>query len=241
MFLCLALFLAVFIRRVIIFARKSGLEKKEIDEPQNGKDDVSKKRLSKSDKRKVAALVEKAEEKLKFGKEAEAVKLFVQALAIDSLNKEGQLKLAMLYMQKQMYGAAAVLFESLGNITNDAVHFSHMGLALYQQQQFEAARAAYQKAVDLDPSRPQRFVSLAQVYRSLGQLQNAIIALNKAVEMEKENTDFLLLLADIQMEMKNYDDAEVILKKVSESDPKNEEVEKLLKDVEEKRKETAGA
>lgn len=187
------------------------------------------KKLTRTDKDDVADLNKKADSALKVGKEEDAIKYFVQALAVDELHVETQHKLAMLYMKKEMFSAAAALFKSLGEITGEAVHYSHRGLALYRQNQYDDALIAYQKAVDLDPSRPQRFVSLAQVYRSMGQLNNAIIALNKAVEVEKENLDFLFLLIDIQAEMGNFNEALEIVGRILELDPKNEEAKGYIK------------
>lgn len=193
------------------------------------------KNLSRSETEDVGKLVKKAESALKVGKEEEAIKYFVQALAIDELHIETQHKLAMLYMKKEMFSAAAALFKSLGDISGEAVHYSHQGLALYQQNLFEEAKVAYQKAVDLDPSRPERFVSLAQVYRSLGQLNNAVVALNKAVEVEEENLDFLFLLIDLQAELGNFDEALEIVGKVLELDPENKEAKSYVETLKRER------
>lgn len=214
--------MAVFVRRVILHVKgKKRGEKRVFEKIQKKSSDSGlKKKFSKDDRAKVAELCKKAESKIKVGKEDEAIKYFVQALAIDAAHIETQHKLAMLYMKKQMYSAACALFKNLGELTGEAVHYSHLGLALYNQKQFEEARDAYQKAVDIDPLRPQRFVSLAQVYKELGQLQNAVIALNKAVEIDKENMEFLLLLAELQREMGNPVEAEDIMERVREIDPK---------------------
>ncbi len=194
------------------------------------------KKLSKSESEEVEELSKKAESALKAGKEEDAIKYFVQALALDELHVDTQHKLAMLYMKKEMFSAAAALFKSLGDITEEAVHYSHQGLALYQQNLFEEAKVAYQKAVDLDPSRPQRFVSLAQVYRSLGQINNAVMALGKAVEMDRENSELLFLLIDLQAELGNHNEALEIVGKVLELDPKNEEAQSYIKTLKAERR-----
>jgi cytochrome c-type biogenesis protein CcmH/NrfG len=106
-----------------------------------------------------------------------------------------------------------------------------LGLALYQQQEFEAAKEAYQRAVVLDSSRPQRFISLAQVYRSLNQLSNAIVAANKANEMDSQNIDFLFLIADLQMDAENHEESMNALKKILEIEPENAEAKNYLRKV----------
>ena len=168
---------------------------------------------------------------IKVGKEEDAIKCFVQALALNELHNETQHRLAVLYLKKQMYGAAAALFKRLVESSEDPVYYSHLGLALYKQSNLEEAKSAYQKAVELDPQRAARFVSLAQVYRAMGQLEHSLVALDKALEIEKENMDFLLLLASIQVELKNNKEALVVLEKILEINPENKDAASMLKDL----------
>jgi len=213
----LLILVAVFGRRIYLYAKRQGALKKTgvneasekvVAEDEEIREDA--KKLSKSDEKEVVELCKSAQSALRVGKEDEAIKFFVQALALDELHVETQHKLAMLYMKKKMFSAASALFKSLGDITGEAVHYSHQGLALF-------------------PFRPQRFVSLAQVYRSLGQLNHAVVALNKALEIEAENLDFLFLLIDVQAELGNYNEALEIVGKVLEIDPKNEEAKSYIK------------
>ena len=191
--LSLIIFFTVFFRRLNIL-KKGGEEKKAPPVQEDFEEVIQEKKVSKKDQQMINSLCEKAEQKLKVGNEDEALKLLIQALALDELNKEAQHKLAMLYMQKQMYSSAAALFRRLAEITDEAVHYSHLGLAYFHQQDLENAREAYQKAVDLDPSRPQRFVSLAQVYRALSQLEEADMVMRRAIKIDEENVDFLIFI-----------------------------------------------
>jgi tetratricopeptide (TPR) repeat protein len=235
LFLGITALVAVFIRRTIIVHLKKKKVIEEALEPREKEKEIIEEtpvvKVSKADKSKIEVLLEEADALLKKGEEDEAIKVFVQALAIDNNHLDTLQKLAMLYLQKQMLGAAAALFKQLSDLTQDPLHYSHLGFALYQQSSFEEARDAYQKSVDLDPSRPQRFVSLAQVYRSLAQHQNAIIALNKAIELDAENLEFFLLLANIYAELNNIEEAEMALKTVLEKDPENQDALDLLKKI----------
>lgn len=222
--------IAVFVHKWILFKRKTNapLSDAEASETNEAEEEI---KLSRADKEKVEGLCKRGEALIKAGKDDEAIKCFVQALAIDSAHIDTLNKLAMLYLQKQMFGAAAALFKQLGEITQDAVHFSHLGLALYQQSDFEGSKSAYQKAVELDSLRPQRFVSLAQVYRSLGQPYNAMVAISKALELEENNPEILYLLADLQIEAGEIVAAQSIVAKLMELDPQNREFKNLLKQV----------
>lgn len=213
--LSIALAAGVFIRRLVLnLAAKKDAEIGEIAKKtaktgrklKSGRKSIKTEAISRNEQYTVQELCAKAETKIQAGKEDDAIKYFVQALVVDEANLEVQNRLAMLYMQKQMYGAAAALFKSLADLTNEAVHFSHLGLALYNQKLFEEAKAAYQKAVDLDPSRAQRFVSLALVYKELKQLQNAVIALNKALEIDEENKEAMAFLEEIRGEMERAEE-----------------------------------
>ncbi len=225
----LIVFVGVFFRRLNILLK--GGEAAPAERPKEEKEIIEEKDVSRKDRQAVNALCEKAESKMKLGKEDEAVKLLVQALALDELHEESQHKLAMLYMKKQMFSSASALFSRLAEVTGEAVHYSHLGLAYFHQQDMENAKEAYQKAVDLDPSRPQRFVSLAQVYRVLNQLEEASLAMKKAVKLDTENINFLLLLADIQKEMRNKVEAIEILEGVLALEKTNLDAIGLLKEV----------
>lgn len=223
--------LGIFVHRFVIFEKTSKFK----EMPKEGVEEVAdddlpeKKRLSKDDREKLGQLYEDADSLLKKGKDDLAIKNFVQILAIDAHHLETLSALAILYLQKQMYGAAAALLKQLADQTGKAVHYSHLGLALFQQAEYEAARDAYQTAVDLDPARPQRFASLAQVYKALGQMNHAIMALNKAIELDRENQDLLFLLTDLQIELEDFVAAKKIIEEMLESDPKNKEAKDYLK------------
>ena len=229
------LLVGVFVRRMIL-NRKKQFRAKQVAEQvaalaEEEPEIIEEKKLSKSEKGESSALYEKGEALLVGGNDEEAIKCFVQVLAIDPGHLETLEKLAMLYLQKQMYSAACAFLKQLGEITQEAVHYSHLGLAHFQQAEYELAREAYQKALELDGSRPQRYVSLSQVYKALGNMQNAIIALNKALEMDGENIDFMFLMADLYLEKEMFDEAKKMLEEILEKNPRSVEAKEALKKI----------
>lgn len=223
----------VFIHRALVLKRiRSKMENREEEPKKESDEKKEEKKINRNEKAKANSLYEKAKAHVKSGKEEEAIKLFVQVLAIDEGHLETQHELAVLYLNKQMFSPAAALFKQLGEATNDPVHYSHLGFAQYQQNEFDEALRAYQKAVDLDDSRAQRFVSLAQVYRAMGNLTGAIVAMNKAIELEPENVDFLFLLADLKIEAEQKEEASLVLSKILSMDAENEDAEAMLKSLE---------
>lgn len=227
--------LAVFARRLYLCLKKKSCKKVEKEEHVID-ESLKKEKFSREERNKLEELINEGETKVKYGKEEEAIKLFIQALAIDSLNIEAQHKLAMLYLKKEMFGAASALFVQLGALTDDPVHYSHLGFAFFRQNMFEEARDAYSKAIVLDDSRPQRFISLGQVYRSLNQLQNAAVAVRRAIDIDAENLDFLFLLTDLQMDMEDFEGAEETLNGLLEIDEGDEDAKGLLRKVKRLRK-----
>ncbi len=222
----------IFFRRAW-FLKKQGLKVSKKEEAIENKDNPIKvsKKISSDVQGEVEALCKRAQLLLNRGKEDEAVKSFVQALALDEFHQETQHKLAVLYLKKQLFSAASALFKQLSIATNDPVHYSHLGLALYQQSNFEEALDAYKKAVEIDDSRPQRFVSLAQVYRALGRVNHAVIALNKALVIDNENLDNLFFLANLQLDLNNVEEAKVLLKNLLKSDSNYHEAKDLLRTI----------
>lgn len=231
LFLSLTLILIVFVNRVIFVARGKDLIK--IDS-KNRPDDLAvvikkKIKLSRKQKEEVSELYKKGSSFLESGNEDEAIKCFIQAITIDPKHKESMNNLGILYMHKQMFSAACAIFKELCEIEESAVYLSHLGLALYNLQEFERSLDAYQRAILIDYSRSARFVSLCQVYRALNNNRMALITLNKALEIEAENIDYMFLLAEILFEMDKFEEAKDVVRKILDFDPENEEAKKLMR------------
>lgn len=193
-FLSLVGLVAVFVHRFAALKRgevvEEALEEEEEDLPE-------KKRMSADEKLSVAELCKKGKSHLDYGKDDEAIKCFVQALAIDPTHQETAQALAVLYLKKEMFSAAAALFKQLAAMTDDPAHYSNLGYALFLQSDFVEALKAYHYALSLDDSRSARFASLAQVYREMGRNYHALMAMQKAAALEVDNLDFKLVLADL--------------------------------------------
>ncbi|MBL4694910.1 tetratricopeptide repeat protein [Candidatus Gracilibacteria bacterium] len=214
-----------------IFGRKAYLlgNIKAVKKVVDTKEKMVEKEVSKSDKVRSNSLCARAIELMGKGKEQEAIKTFVQALALNENHMETNHKLAILYLKKQMYGSASALFQRLCLLNEDAMHYSHLGLALYHQSLLQEAKKAYQRSVELDPEKAKRFISLAQVYRRLGEIQNSIITVNKALALECKNLDFMYLLADLYLEGENVEEGQAMMVKIGEIDPDSKVAKKMVK------------
>jgi len=231
-FLSVSAILVVFFNKMIFVAKgKDLIEKnvKQVDEDPDLAANMEREKISRYNKEKIKDLIVKGDSLINAGSDDEAIKCFVQALTLNPHHIESMQKLGILYMHKQMYSVASALFKELASLEEDSVHYSHLGLALYRQNDFEEAKKAYQKSIVLDDSRPQRFVSLGQVYRELGNHNLAIIALNKAIDIDPENIDYLFLMADLLFEIDEFEQAKEVAKKILEIDSENEIALKMLR------------
>jgi len=235
-FLSLLALLLVFIHRtyVVLFKKhnnhddSAALETDDTNEPE----EKEKKRLSKKDKEKVQEFYEHAITMIKRRDPKEAVKFLVKTLAVDPDFLDAQKQLGMLYIDQKMWGKGAAVYEHLVSVTGDPVDYSHLGLCLYSNEDLDGAANAYQNAINLDPERTQRYISLAQVYKEAGKPQLGLIAINKALEIDRGNLDYWLLSADFNLQLKNFLDARGAINKALEVAPMSKVAKKMLEDLE---------
>lgn len=201
--------MAVFVHRSVVHLR-GPMVREEIEEIEE-EEMPEKKRMNAKDKESVEKLYLKGKSHLDFGKDEEAIKCFVQALAINPNHLETAAALATLYLKKEMFSASAALFKQLVAMSEDPAHYSNLGYALFLQSDYEAALTAYHQAIMLDDSRPGRFASLAQVYREMGRHYHALMAMEKAIVLEGENLEFLLVLADLYGNIGDFPKAIAVL------------------------------
>jgi len=174
----------------------------------------TKEKVTKKEKTEAEIKYTKAISSLEDGDEEEGIKQLIQALALNPLHIKTSDTLAKIYIKKQMYSSASAILKQLINIEEKPEHYSHLGLAYYQQNLFEDAKYAYQQAIILDKDRPQRYISLAQVYRALKQPYNSIISINKALEYDSDNINYLLLLTELFNEVGDNKNAQKTIKKM---------------------------
>jgi len=236
-FLSIITLIIVFIRKVFIVFKNSQ-EKVKINEDDILLDvKIKKKRLSKDKKENRDTLSKRGESLINAGKEDEAIKCFVQVLVIDNKHEETKKKLAILYMNKQMYSSSAALFKELIEQTKDSVYYSNLALAYYKQNLYDEAIKSYQKSIELDETRAPRYVSLCQVYRASNKPTHAIIALNKAISLDETNLDYLFLLIDLLVEVGDLKTAKKTLTKATSIDSSHDELSEFSKIIRKSEKE----
>ncbi len=231
-FLCVFFLLLIFIRRLVLTLAKKPEMDEEISREVPSKTSVGPKtRTSKEDKVVIQKLYKRALALIKGKDPKEAVKVLVQALAIDPLYLDALRELGKLYLDQKMWGKASAVYTTLSEKTDDPVDFSHLGLAFYNAGELDDAAKAYQDAISRDPKRHQRYVSLGCVYLDSGKPPLALIAFNRALEKEHDNVDYMLLVADAHRVMGQFDDARKVLEKAIKTNPMGKMAKRVLEEV----------
>jgi len=159
----------------------------------------------------------------------------IQVTALDERFSDALHKLGLIYLKQNQFGKAEAIFKQLiYNGENDAVYYSNLGRALYEQKKYGEALEAYLKAIELDAMRPGRFISTAEVYRQLNSKEKAGEMYKKAIEMDPSNIDYLLAYTDFLIEDDKDEHAKEYLQKIFAIDPENEIAKEMTKELEKK-------
>lgn len=171
----------------------------------------------------------KAELELKKGDLAEAEKLYIKALSMDPSHVMAHAKLGSIYLNQEQFGKAELIYRKLVlAVTDDPVYFSNLALSLFHQEKYLESKEFYEKAIELDASRPGRFYSLARVNWLLDDADSAFANIEKALVMDPDNIDYGLTLADWQMEKHMNKEAKEVLGVITEHWPENVDAREML-------------
>ena len=174
----------------------------------------------------------------------EAEKLYIQVLSLDEAHFDANMRLGLIYIKKQLPKKAEAIFRKiLATAPDDPLATSNLGMALYLQGNFEEAKDIYLRAIELDPGRGARYISLAHVYRELGDFTAAVQAIHKAFTVEPQQNEYRLLLAETYSDMGNHTAARTIvqniLKHESEDDTIRQNARILLRRIDNKEEATS--
>ncbi len=160
----------------------------------------------------------------------QALDLYFQALAIDSLDARVWIAIARNYSRQvfQNYiekneGSEKTLRAIEKAITlDDNLAQAHVAMAcykLYHSFDLQGAEAAFQKALSLEPSNPEIFNGLADVRHQEGRWKEAEQLYIKSILLNPLKPIYYMNLGNCQSYLGHYDDAIKSFKKVLEIDP----------------------
>ena len=100
-------------------------------------------------------------------------------------------------------------------------YYTDLGTNYYERKEYEEARAAYKKAVELEPKNAVYHNKLGDMHYELEEYGDARAAFLKAVELEPKNAVYHANLGAAHYKLKEYGDARAAYKKAAELEPKN--------------------
>lgn len=202
--------------------RQKEKTEKENDIDESGTQNIKKKTQKTRPTKEINIAYRKADMHFAKGEHEEAEKVFIKVLALDDGHMDANLKLGLVYLQKGEAAKAEFFFNKLLEIKKDPIFLSNLALALYQQKRLQEAAEAYEQAIGLDPRRESRFVSLAHVYRELGDDQKSLENMERAADLAPRNTEYLFTITDGYITQGEDEKALATLERILMIEPYNE-------------------
>ncbi len=139
--------------------------------------------------------------------------------------------LGRLYLQNRNYSDAVETYEFLTKLdpTHDSF-FSNLGLAYYSQGEYEKAKVAYERALNINNKIPTRWINLSLCFEALEDHGKTVKAILSALQFDKMNVNYLVMLADAYLKIPNNVRAEEVLEQILSIEPTNKSArEKLMR------------
>jgi Flp pilus assembly protein TadD len=116
---------------------------------------------------------------------ADARYAYAHAIELDPALDKARMNLAYIYLQDYRYEKAITLYqEVLARSPNRADVWTALGFAYELQQEPRKAKAAYEKAIALDPGYKEAYRNLATMYDKLGKKEKADLTLKRMMSRQ---------------------------------------------------------
>lgn len=156
-------------------------------------------------------------------------RVLIQALTVDPDCVPARASLAKLYLTTKREAKAEAIYRGLLSESSvDVSVFANLGLALYNQGNYEDACAAYYQALELDPKNPDRSAAVGRACLAARKYKEAVPFLEKACERLARDTELLTLLAQCYEKLSNSKKAEETYRKLHKLQPYNDEVKEKI-------------
>jgi type IV pilus assembly protein PilF len=135
------------------------------------------------------------------------VEHFKKAISIKSDYAPAMNNLGTAYLALQDWDAAIACFEPItGDLLYATPHFplSNLGLAYYNQKQYDPAVKYYQRALKLEPGFSPAILGLSRTYQAQGKRSEVISLLEEGVKMQPKSPDLYNELGAAYTASKNF-------------------------------------
>ncbi len=114
-------------------------------------------------------------------------------------------------------------YKEVLRITQDAITYSNLGVALFDLKRYDEAKEAFRKAIELNPEHEDAYNNLGNLFNQQERYKKAEEAYRKAIELNPKYArayyNLGILLSDEKL--KRYEEAEAIYRKAIELNPKD--------------------
>lgn len=160
----------------------------------------------------------------------EALVLYREAIEFDPENVRVNINLASALMEKGQYDEALEYANKANGMAPDHPDFLYKRGSIYwRMRNVEAARADFERSVELDPKHAKARSNLGLVHALDGDYHTAIRLFHQALETEPDSVETLGALSNALIRLKRHDEAVEQLKKLIKVDPQNEMAIRLLR------------
>jgi len=136
-----------------------------------------------------------------------AVEAFKKVLNVDPDSREGLSSLAQLYFDQGDYAGGVELLKKIPEAETDVSVLGMLGYGYSQMRDFEAAAAAYEKALAKEPDNQEVRREYADALLEMGNTPAARAELEKILKADPEDGATYLRLAQIDRQEERYDQA----------------------------------
>lgn len=176
----------------------------------------------------------------KAGRTAEAIPYYNQTIKLDPRYENAYINLAQAYQQqgnfeqarsiltnaKGLFPENTLIQKQLASIDAETSSLLYSKASeLFNQKQYQAAIAMYQKIV---PATPESLVGIGACYQALNDNNSAANYYVKSLGIDSKNSDTAYYAALAYSNLENFDAAKVYAKKALENDPNNKNAKELM-------------
>lgn len=157
-----------------------------------------------------------------------AERAYLRVLRLDHRNTHSYNRLGFIYTQLGNTADALECFKIVSQQKPSAAHYHNYAMALFKSRDFKEAAKMLTKANEIEQT-PSRLISLARVYRVLGEYEMQAKTLETALEMQGgDSIEILHLLAETYLHNKDVTAAKAIFRRIIKLEPDNMRARQVL-------------
>jgi len=149
-----------------------------------------------------------------------AEKAYLKVLKVDHKNSLAYSRLGFIYSHFGQTDDAVECFQIVADNYPNAASYYNLSMMLFKSRKFKRSAKALEKSISMEET-PARLVSLARIYRIIGQYEFQIKTLKRALDLEPKSVSIMLLLAEAYLHENQPKEASAIFKEILKIEPNN--------------------